>query len=133
MGAGTAQKIALNMLSTLMATELGHVHDGLMVNVVADNAKLQARAARIVAAVAGVDDSGGRLLLERAGGAVKPAILIAAGAADPAAAQRLLASNGMRVRPRSKFWEAPAPPGITENDQERKGERCYENLTWHWL
>ena len=41
MGAGTAQKIALNMLSTLMAIRLGHVHDGFMVNVVADNAKLR--------------------------------------------------------------------------------------------
>lgn len=30
MGAGTAQMIALNMLSTLMAVELGHVHDGMM-------------------------------------------------------------------------------------------------------
>ncbi|TIQ71826.1 MAG: SIS domain-containing protein, partial [Mesorhizobium sp.] len=30
MGAGTAQKIALNMLSTLAAIHLGHVHDGYM-------------------------------------------------------------------------------------------------------
>ena len=51
MGAATAQKIALNMLSTLTGLRLGHVHDGYMVNVVADNAKLRRRAARIVAAV----------------------------------------------------------------------------------
>src|SRR6202000_1448998 len=36
MGAGTAQKIALNMFSTMMATRLGHVHDGYMVNLHAD-------------------------------------------------------------------------------------------------
>ncbi len=51
MGAATAQKVALNMLSVLMALHLGHVHEGYMVNVVADNAKLRDRAARIVAAV----------------------------------------------------------------------------------
>ena len=39
MGAGTAQKIALNMLSTLTAVHLGHVHDGYMVNLMADNIK----------------------------------------------------------------------------------------------
>ena len=49
MGAATAQKIALNMISTLAGLMLGHVHDGYMVNVVADNAKLRGRAARIVA------------------------------------------------------------------------------------
>ena len=48
MGAGTAQKAALNLMSTLIGIKLGHVHDGYMVNVVADNAKLIDRAARIV-------------------------------------------------------------------------------------
>ena len=51
MGAATAQKIALNMISTLAGLRLGHVHDGYMVNVVADNAKLRDRAARIVAEI----------------------------------------------------------------------------------
>ena len=55
MGAGTAQKIALNMMSTLAAIHLGHVHDGYMVNLIADNMKLRDRAARIVAAIAGCD------------------------------------------------------------------------------
>src|SRR5690606_33398440 len=53
MGAGTAQKIALNMLSTMMAVHLGHVHDGFMVNLIADNSKLRGRAKRIVMAVSG--------------------------------------------------------------------------------
>jgi N-acetylmuramic acid 6-phosphate etherase len=35
----------------LIGILLGHVHDGFMVNLVADNAKLRDRAARIVAAV----------------------------------------------------------------------------------
>jgi N-acetylmuramic acid 6-phosphate etherase len=90
MGAATAQKIALNMLSTLTALRLGHVHDGLMVNVVADNAKLRVRAARIVAEIAGAAPDVADAALAAADGAVKPAILIAAGAHDRAAADALL-------------------------------------------
>ena len=99
MGAGTAQKIALNMLSTLAAIHLGHVHDGYMVNLVADNAKLRGRARRIVAAVAGVGPDEAAHLLEKSGGAVKTAILLAAGAADAEAAAKILESTGQKLRP----------------------------------
>lgn len=92
MGAGTAQKIALNMASTLAALRLGHIHDGLMVNLRADNAKLRARAARIVGMIAQVAPDAAQAALDRAGGAVKPAILIAAGARDRAHADALLAT-----------------------------------------
>ncbi len=98
MGAGTAQKITLNMLSTLMAIRLGHVHDGLMVNLLADNEKLRIRARGIVAAVAGVEAAEAARALERAEGAVKPAILIAAGA-DSGLAQDLLKRHGGVLRP----------------------------------
>ncbi|MEO0387992.1 MAG: N-acetylmuramic acid 6-phosphate etherase, partial [Pseudomonadota bacterium] len=57
LGAATAQKIALNTISTVMAVALGHVHDGMMVNVTADNAKLRARARRIVQAVSDAPDA----------------------------------------------------------------------------
>lgn len=78
MGAGTAQKIALNMLSTLMAIELGHVHDGMMVNLRADNLKLRARAAGIVREIAGVGQDVAAAALDATHGEVKPAVLIAA-------------------------------------------------------
>lgn len=99
MGAGTAQKIALNMLSTLVGLHLGHVHDGYMVNLKADNAKLRARAAHIVAAVAGKTREDAARWLERSGGAVKPAILLAAGAKSVDDAHRILASTGQKLRP----------------------------------
>lgn len=99
MGAATAQKIALNMLSTMMAIELGHVHDGLMVNLVADNIKLRERARDIVATVAGVDAASAAQALEMTGGAVKPAILLAAGASDLAAALELLTTHKGHLRP----------------------------------
>jgi N-acetylmuramic acid 6-phosphate etherase len=99
MGAGTAQKIALNLLSTLMAIRLGHVHDGYMVNLVADNIKLRERAARIVAAISACDIGDAAKLLEASGGSVKSAILLAAGATSAENASNLLESNQQRLRP----------------------------------
>jgi N-acetylmuramic acid 6-phosphate etherase len=99
MGAGTAQKIALNMMSTLMAIELGHVHDGYMVNLHADNRKLKDRAARIVAALSGCDRDTAAHWLDKAGGSVKMAVLLAAGAGDRKAAAGLLERSGQKLRP----------------------------------
>jgi N-acetylmuramic acid 6-phosphate etherase len=99
MGAGTAQKIALNMMSTLMAIHLGHVHDGYMVNLNPDNLKLKGRAARIVAAISGCTDTEATSWLDSSGGSVKAATLLAAGAANPDAARELLAETGQKLRP----------------------------------
>lgn len=98
MGAGTAQKIALNMLSTLMALELGHVHDGMMVNLRADNSKLRTRAARIVSKIADVPGDVASGALEKARGNVKIATLHAAGAKDIPAASALLERADGRLR-----------------------------------
>lgn len=98
MGAASAQKVALNLLSVLVAIRLGHVHDGHMVNVVADNAKLVARAARIVADVAGVPSARAEAALTATGGAVKPAILVARGM-DPDRARAALEETGGHLGP----------------------------------
>ncbi|WEJ57349.1 N-acetylmuramic acid 6-phosphate etherase [Devosia sp. FJ2-5-3] len=114
MGAGTAQKIALNMLSTMMAIELGHVHDGYMVNLVADNIKLRDRARAIVSAIAGVDDTVAARALDTSQGFVKPAVLLAAGAPDLAAARQLLDTHGGVLRPAlAALGHAPSEPGET--------------------
>ncbi|RVD13229.1 N-acetylmuramic acid 6-phosphate etherase, partial [Mesorhizobium sp. M7A.F.Ca.ET.027.02.1.1] len=89
----------LNMLSTLTAIHLGHVHDGYMVNLMADNIKLRDRAARIVAAVSGRGTDEAARLLEKSGGAVKTAILLAAGADSTDAAQKILEEAGQKLRP----------------------------------
>jgi N-acetylmuramic acid 6-phosphate etherase len=96
--AGTAQKIALNMMSTLAAIHLGHVHDGYMVNLRADNRKLRSRAARIVAAISGESEDAAASHLETSGGAVKEAVLLAAGADSLGMAKSLLdgADNNLR-------------------------------------
>lgn len=98
MGAGTAQKIALNMLSTLVGVQLGHVHDGYMVNLKADNIKLKDRASRIVAGISGVEMDEAARLLQQADGSVKAAVLLAAGAANLAAAQAALDKSGQSLR-----------------------------------
>jgi N-acetylmuramic acid 6-phosphate etherase len=98
MGAGTAQKIALNMLSTLIAVHLGHVHDGFMINLRADNRKLKDRAARIVSAVSGADQDKARAALEAAGGSVKQAVLLAAGSRGSDEARHLLSDSNDNLR-----------------------------------
>lgn len=99
MGAGTAQKIAFNMLSTLVGVKLGHVHDGHMVNLYPDNEKLRLRAARMLSEIAGVDDAKAARLLERAEGSVKLGVLLAFGAPDVEAARTALARSGGMLRP----------------------------------
>lgn len=97
LGAGTAQKIALNMISTLAGAQLGHIHDGMMVNVHADNAKLRARAEDIVARIAKVPPDRAAAALAEADLDVKTAVLIAAGA-TPDYARKLLDEHRGRLR-----------------------------------
>jgi N-acetylmuramic acid 6-phosphate etherase len=91
LGAGTAQKCALGLLSTLANARLGHVYRGLMVNVRPDNEKLRSRALDIIGSIAGVDEATARLSLARAGDDVKGAVLIASGAGSMERARTLLA------------------------------------------
>ena len=125
MGAGTAQKIALNMLSTLTAVHLGHVHDGYMVNLLADNIKLRDRAARIVAAISGRDRDEAARLLEKSGGAVKTAILLAAGADSADAAEKLLEGTGQKLRPALSAIEGSKGPktSVLIKTEPEKGQQ----------
>jgi len=94
LGAGTAQKAALGMLSTLVMVRLGHVMDGLMVSMVATNAKLQDRAARMLRAITGAEEATARQALEAADGRVKTAALIVRGLDAAEADRRLEAADG---------------------------------------
>jgi N-acetylmuramic acid 6-phosphate etherase len=98
MGAGTAQKAALNMMSTIMGVALGHVHDGMMVNLHADNDKLRDRAARMVADIASVPHERAETALATAKGRVKPAVLLAMGAPNLTLAEELLTQADGRLR-----------------------------------
>ena len=98
LGAGTAQKIALNALSTAVMVRLGKVYDNLMIDVVATNAKLRKRALALVRAVGRVDAAAAQALLDDAGGSVKIAVAMARRSVDAATARNLLAANGGRLR-----------------------------------
>lgn len=80
MKAGTAQKIALNLFSTAVMLRLGRVHKGLMVSMRVSNQKLRDRAAGMICEISGVDRPVAEAALDRAGGDIKLAALIALGA-----------------------------------------------------
>lgn len=96
--AGTAQKIALNALSTAVMVRLGKVHANLMVDVVASNQKLRRRALRLVREVAGVGEERARELLDASGGRVKVAIVMERRNVDAQKAQDLLEGCGGVLR-----------------------------------
>ncbi len=76
MNAGTAQRIALNLLSSLLMIRLGRVYKGLMVDVQASNAKLARRREAIVRRLTGRSREDVRSALASAGGNVKLAVLL---------------------------------------------------------
>lgn len=97
MSAGTAQKIVLNLFSTMVMVRLGRVHGGLMVEMRASNEKLRRRGARMVAEIAGCDEAQAADAVERAGGDVKAAVLLARGV-DAVAAAALLVKHDRNLR-----------------------------------
>jgi N-acetylmuramic acid 6-phosphate etherase len=76
MKAGTAQKIALNLLSTLLMISLGHVYDGLMVDVQALNEKLVGRSEEMLIRITNCEREAAREALQRARGSVKLAVML---------------------------------------------------------
>jgi len=94
MGAGTAQKAALNLLSTLAMIRLGHVYDGLMVDMQPTNAKLTDRSVKMLRAIVPVDEPAARAALEAAGHNVKLAALVASGDSAEQGRRRLDQEGG---------------------------------------
>lgn len=93
--AGTAQKLVLNMISTITMIRLGKTYGNLMVDLRASNDKLRARSRRIVSFATGAAADEIESALEATGGEVKPAILMILAGTDAKSATRLLeASNG---------------------------------------
>ena len=96
--AGTATKMALNLLSTGVMVRLGKVHGNRMVDVAVTNAKLEDRALRILRDLAGVPRARGADLLAAAGGSVKLALLMAASGLGAAEAAAQLDRHGPSLR-----------------------------------
>jgi len=96
--AGTATKMALNILSTGVMVRLGKVYGNRMVDVAVTNAKLEDRALRILEDLGDVPRGEGRSLLERSGGSVKLALLMACRGLDVAEARQRLERCGGQLR-----------------------------------
>jgi len=87
--AGTAQKITLNLLSSLLMILLGRVYGGLMVDVQASNEKLLRRSEDILIRLTRCSREQARDALGRARGSVKIAVMLLNGC-EPEAAKALL-------------------------------------------
>ncbi|MCU1267929.1 MAG: N-acetylmuramic acid 6-phosphate etherase [Acidobacteria bacterium] len=92
--AGTAQKMVLNMLSTATMVKLGYVTGNRMTNMQTRNAKLRARALRIIMAELGIDERAAGESLARANGSLPAALLMAKEGCSLTAAERALAASG---------------------------------------
>jgi N-acetylmuramic acid 6-phosphate etherase len=96
--AGTATKLALNMISSGVMVRLGCVYSNLMVNVQPTNEKLVDRAERIVMAVTGLSREAAAKVFEDSGRSVRKSIVMGKLGASRAEAERRLAACGGRVR-----------------------------------
>ncbi|HET7744763.1 MAG TPA: N-acetylmuramic acid 6-phosphate etherase [Gaiellaceae bacterium] len=96
--AGTAQKLVLNMLSTISMIRLGKTFGNLMVDVQATNEKLRARVVRIVRTATGASEKEAERALRAADGETKVAIVSLLADVDAADARSLLEASGQNVR-----------------------------------
>jgi len=92
--AGTAQKVALNMISTGVFMRLGHTYRGRMVGVVPSNTKLRGRASRMVRELTDRSADDVDAALHQASGNAKVAILMLRCGLDAASARSQLTAAG---------------------------------------
>ncbi len=97
--AGTATKLALNMITTIVMVQLGKVWGNLMVDLRASNVKLQDRAIRIICSQTDLDRPKASELLARADSMVKTALVMERRGVGAEQANRLLAEHNGQVRP----------------------------------
>lgn len=108
MNAGTAQRIALNLLSSLLMIRLGRVYQGLMVDVQASNVKLVQRCEKILIRLTSRSNEDVRVALQRAGGNVKIAMLLLEGC-ELQEARKILDRVGGRLREAMAFLRDKGP------------------------
>lgn len=108
--AGTATKMALNILSTGVMVRLGKVFGNRMVDVAVTNSKLEDRALRILRDLAGVPREQGLGLLQQAGGSVRLALLMAASGLEAGSARAALERHGPGLRQCLEALGVSLPP-----------------------
>jgi N-acetylmuramic acid 6-phosphate etherase len=96
--AGTATKMALNILSTTVMVRLGKVYGNRMVDVAASNSKLVDRSLRILRDLIGVEREEGLALLGLSDGSVKLALLMKAAKLSKDQAEGVLERHDQQLR-----------------------------------
>ena len=96
--AGTATKLALNILSTGVMVQLGKVYGNRMVDVAVTNKKLRDRALRILQDLTGLERDAAGYLLERSNRRVKLALLMHWTSLEPEEGERILAEHKGNLR-----------------------------------
>jgi N-acetylmuramic acid 6-phosphate etherase len=98
MNAGTAQRITLSLLSSLLMIRLGRVYDGMMVDVQPTNKKLAQRSEAMLMHLTGRKAKDARAALEQADGSIKLAVLLLKGCGLDDAKALLKRSKGQLRR-----------------------------------
>lgn len=97
MKAGTAQKIVLNMISTVAMIRLGYVKGNRMTNVKPSNVKLKERSLRILMAETGLNEAAALTLFKEAGDDLRVALVMQNASADRNVAESALAASNFVV------------------------------------
>src|SRR5207302_1287639 len=119
MKAGTAQRVALTLLSSLVMIRLGRVYEGLMVDVQPSNRKLVRRSEAILGQLTGHSREHVRDALRQAKGSVKLALLLLEGQ-SLGQAQGPRAENASAARHHNHAAAAPRSHGMTAQKAPQK-------------
>ncbi len=104
MKAGTAQKLVLNMISTVSMIRLGYVKGNRMTNVKASNLKLKERGLRILMSETGLDESDAQNLMLNANEDLRVAIVMFRAKVDAETAKNALVETNFVVENAVKFF-----------------------------
>jgi N-acetylmuramic acid 6-phosphate etherase len=119
---GTAQKLVLNMLSTVTMVRLGRVFSHWMIHVQMINEKLQKRGREILVSVTGASPAGAARALEESGRNLPAAVLMLRKGLSKEEALRLLRKDENTARALRAAWAGPAAAGHNSPRHERGSE-----------
>lgn len=97
MKSGTAQKLVLNTISTVVMIRLGYVKGNRMTNMRASNEKLRERSLRILSTELGIDQEAAQKVMTDAGGDMRIALLMAKAGSTRIEAAAALEKSGFVI------------------------------------
>ncbi len=97
MKAGTAQKMILNMISTVSMIQLGYVKGNRMTNVKASNIKLKERSLRILMSETGLEEAEAQRFMTESGDDLRVALVMFRGNVDVETARKALVETDFVV------------------------------------